>query len=222
MLHKLFSRQPTIVKIMGGPFKGAKLFLNPANSKRKLFGLYENVLNEWITQAVVGKQFVFDVGSNTGYDTYGFAHLLLRHNVPQPTVIAFEPEVFSELQTPMCWSEYAGCRIEIVKKYVGQTSGAGYLSLDDAYDKYIHDRDAKGIIKIDIEGAEVHALAGASKLLENTGHDWLIEIHGKSLIPAVASFFVRSERAFLIKELAPLPFIGRESRTLFTTWLVTI
>ena len=222
MLRKLLSRSPTTVRILGGPFKGAKMFLNPANSKRKIFGLYEHVLNNWITKTIVGKNFVFDVGGNTGYDTYGFAHLLLKQKTPAPLVIAFEPESFPELQKPKIWKEYTDCRIEIVKKYVGKSSDGMVISLDDAYETYIYDKNSKGIIKIDIEGAEVEALAGAEELLNNPAHEWLIEIHGKELIPDVARFFVEHKRPFLIKELEPLPIIGRESRPVHTTWLVTI
>lgn len=222
MLHKMFSRKPTVVRILGGPFKGANLFLNPANSRRKILGLYERVLNEWIVEKVAGKDFVFDVGANTGYDTYGFAHLLLKQNIPHPLIVAFEPESFPELETPLGWAEYSRCEIRLVRKYAGRKTVDNSVTLDDAYDSFVDDDNRRGLIKIDIEGAEVDALFGASKLLSDKKHDWLIEIHGKELIPLVAKFFVENDRPFLIKDLPPLPILGAEQRTLYTTWLVTI
>ena len=163
-----------------------------------------------------------DVGANTGYDTYGFAYLLKKNNSQNPTVIAFEPETYPELDTPKGWDMYSECRIEILKKYVGKNTNDNTITLDDAYSKYLTDSSGSGLIKIDIEGAETEALKGAIGLLQDPRHDWLIEIHGDELIPEVASHFVKHDRPFLIKELSPLPIIGAEKRTLHTTWLVTI
>ena len=219
---RLFSTKPVPVKIKAGPFKGAKVFLNPANSKRKILGLYEHVLNRWITEKIKEKEFVMDVGANTGYDTYGFAHLLLSNGSNNPVVLAFEPEKYTELTTPKGWEEYNGCRIEIIEKYIGKQTDYNRIALDDAYVEYIGEIGSSGLVKIDIEGAECDALAGANRMLKNPGIDWLIEIHGKELIPEVAGYFVKENRPFLIKDLAPLPIIGAEKRFLYTSWLMTI
>ena len=222
MLYKILAKSPQSINILGGPFRGAKVYLNPANSKRKIFGLYEYVLNEWITKTIENKEFALDVGANTGYHTYGFACLLQKNNSQNPTVIAFEPETYPELDTPKGWDMYSECRIEILKKYVGKNTNDNTITLDDAYSKYLTDSSGSGLIKIDIEGAETEALKGAIGLLQDPRHDWLIEIHGDELIPEVASHFVKHDRPFVIKELSPLPIIGAEKRTLHTTWLVTI
>lgn len=222
MFMNLFAKSPIVTKIYGGPFRGAKVFLNPSNSKRKIFGLYEKVLNSWISQKICGKSFVFDVGANTGYDTYGFAFLLLKHGVTNPTVISFEPEAFAELESPMKWPEYERCKITLIHKYVGKDDNESTMTLDSTFRTYINDSTLKGLIKIDIEGAEVDALQGAHEMLQNPDHDWLIEIHGKELIPEVAKHFVEANRPFLIKELEPIPFLGKELRSVYTTWLVTI
>ena len=122
MLYKILAKSPQSINILGGPFRGAKVFLNPANSKRKIFGLYEYCLNEWITKTIENKEFVLDVGANTGYHTYGFAYLLQKNNSQNPTVIAFEPETYPELDIPKGWDMYSECRIEILKKYVGKNT----------------------------------------------------------------------------------------------------
>lgn len=194
----------------------------PCQLQKKIFGLYEHVLNNWVASAIKGKQFVLDVGANTGYDTYGFAHLLLRDGAPDPVVLAFEPEDFVELSTPRGWSMYAGCRIEVVRSYVGAERDARSVTLDDILHAQSRYLQGAGLVKMDIEGGEIDALRGAKELLDDPRHDWLIEIHGKELIPLVAQFFVERSRPFLIKDLTPIPFFGLEQRPGFTSWLVTI
>lgn len=222
MLHKLLAKHPVSMNILGGPFRGARMLLNPSDSKRKIFGIYEHVLNEWITKATVNKQFVLDIGANTGYDTYGFAYLLSKNNSDNPCVLAFEPDTFEELDVPKQWDVYSSVHIEILKKYVGSITNESTITIDDVLREYSTRLKGAGLIKIDIEGGEIDALKGASKLLDDDRHDWLIEIHGKDLIPGVAKYFVDRERPFLIKELTPVPFLGAELRPQYTPWLVTI
>ena len=224
MIQKLLSKKPVPVKIQAGPFKGAKMFLNPADSKRKIFGVYEYTLNSWILDKSKGKQFVFDVGANTGYDTYGFAHLLLSHGIESPSIIAFEPEApaLPELTRPLKWPEYKKCNIEIIAKFASNLSDDNCTTLDTSFDQYKRQLVGAGLIKVDVEGAEVDVLVGAQHLLEDPQHDWLIEIHGQSLIPQVSRFFVELNRPFLIKDLVALPIIGAEMRSIPTYWLVTL
>jgi Methyltransferase FkbM domain len=201
MLHKLWAKHPVSMNILGGPFRGARMLLNPSDSKRKVFGIYEHVLNEWITKTIIGKQFVLDIGANTGYDTYGFAYLLSKNNSDNPVVLAFEPDMFEELQIPQQWDCYSSVHREIIKKYVGKLASENTVTIDDVVREYSARLQGSGLIKIDIEGSEIDALKGATQLLDDSRHDWLIEIH---------------------KELTPVPFLGAELRSEYTPWLVTI
>jgi hypothetical protein len=224
VIFKLFSDKPQRFSVLGGPFKGATVFLNPKNSKRKLFGLYEHVLNDWIRSTADKVQFVFDVGANTGYDTYGFAHLLSKGNTQPTDIIAFEPEAmnFPELTTPRHWECYSKCSIEVIEKFAAADETETTTTLDKCFSDRSHLQERSGLIKIDVEGAEVEVLRGACSLLSNPKMNWLIEIHGKDLIPQVSQFFLDVNRRFLIKALSPLPFIGSEQRSIDTFWLVTI
>lgn len=221
---KLFRKTPQDLRIVRGPFRGARMYLNPSGSKRKIFGLYEYVLNDWITKVAPRAGFIFDVGSNTGYDLYGFAHLASAGNSRPVEVIGFEPEVaeFPELTQPIAWPEYSRCGIEIIAKFAGDRVDDRTTTLDAAFAERPALSGKAGLIKIDVEGAEGEVLRGARTLLEDPRHQWLVEIHGRERIPEVAAPFVERSRPFLIREMTPLPFLGAEAREIETFWLTTL
>ena len=132
---KLFRKTPQDLRILRGPFKGARVYLNPSNSMRKLFGLYEHVLNDWISEVGPRKDFAFDVGSNSGYDLYGLAHLLSHQNKRSVDIIGFEPDASNipELLKPREWKEYSNCRIEIIEKFAGDEDSGSTVTLDNIF-----------------------------------------------------------------------------------------
>lgn len=221
---KLLRKTPQDLRILRGPFRGARMYLNPSGSKRKIFGLYEYVLNDWIARVAPGVGFVFDVGSNTGYDLYGFAHLASGGNTRPVAVIGFEPEAasFPELTEPLAWPEYSRCGIEIIEKFAGERVGDRTTTLDAAFAERPALSGKAGLIKIDVEGAEGEVLRGARTLLGDPRHHWLVEIHGRERIPEVAAAFVERSRPFLVREMKPLPLLGAEAREIETFWLTTL
>jgi hypothetical protein len=221
---KLFKKTPQRIRVMAGPFRGAMVYMNPVNAKRKLVGIYEHVLNEWISKVAPKKEFIFDVGANNGYDTYGLAYLASHANSRGISVVSFEPgaDQFPELTVPQEWEEYSNCKFEIIKKFVGENSEGAMVTLDKTFEDRSALQGKKGLIKIDVEGHECAVLKGAECLLAMPEHDWLVEIHGKERILPVAEFFAKVGRPYLIKELTALPFFGKECREIETFWLVTI
>lgn len=224
MIHKIFSKKPEIFTILRGPFRGSRVFLNPANSKRMLFGLYERQLNGWLSKNAPGKDFAFDVGAQAGYDTYGLAHLISGGNKKKIDIISFEPEadLYSELTTPQEWPCYSNCAIEIVPKFVSDRDSENSVTLDATFDRLDHLIGKAGLIKIDVEGAEDAVLRGSRNLLEDPAHDWLVEIHTKEKIPEITQFFSNLNRPFLVLGEASLPIIGKDLRPIDTYWLATI
>ncbi|MEX0330172.1 MAG: FkbM family methyltransferase [Puniceicoccaceae bacterium] len=170
------------------------------------------------------KDFAFDVGANDGYDTYGLAWLMSKGNQRPVDIISFEPGAgnMPSLLQPREWQEYSNCTITVVQKFVGAEDSDDYVTLDNFHKSHPELHGKSGLIKIDIEGFETEALNGAQDILQNDKHDWLIEIHGKDRVAEVAAHFTRVKRAFLIKDLSALPFIGNEHREIDTYWLMTI
>ncbi len=70
---------PVPLTVMAGPFRGAGLVVNPDCSKRKLFGIYEHVLNSWWRNALPRTEVFWDIGASDGYFTFGCAHALKKY-----------------------------------------------------------------------------------------------------------------------------------------------
>lgn len=206
----------TKMRVMWGPFAGAPMYVNFSTSKRKILGLYEYVLNDWLAARIAEHSTYIDVGANNGYHTFGFAHAATKAG-HDPKVIAIEPEHTTELTEPQGWAAYADCEFTVIPKYCSEKTEGDHISLPDVVGK--HER---ALIKIDVEGAEEAVMRGAAELLSRPGLDWCIEIHGLHRIPIIAKYFCEANRSFLIKEMGPLPIIGAEPRPIKTTWLLTV
>src|SRR6266700_5250364 len=82
---------PVLTRIWRGPFRGARIAMNPRNSLRKILGPYERELNAWLAQALPRVTRVLDVGANDGYFTFGCAAAFRRLG-KAGEIIAFEPQ----------------------------------------------------------------------------------------------------------------------------------
>ncbi|MBB5751971.1 hypothetical protein [Prosthecomicrobium pneumaticum] len=192
------------------------MLLNKNTSKRKIWGLYEYVLNAWLSQKIQSHSNFIDIGANNGYHTYGFSYAASRAGHRDVRVISVEPDVGEQLLAPRNWNEYRSLSIDIIEKYCRAEPGEGIT---------IHDLISNmesGLIKMDIEGGEREVIPSNIDILSNRKFDWCIEIHGKDLIVEIAAAFCSAKRPFLIKDMPQLPFIGGEPRPILTTWLVTI
>jgi hypothetical protein len=69
------------------------------------------------------------------------------------------------------------------------------------------------LVKVDVEGAELEVLDGASSWLNPTNY-FLVEIHEES-------FLARMVQLFAAHGLRSLPLLGREMRSEKNWWLVS-
>ena len=64
--------------------------MNPRNSLRKIFGIYEHELNGWLETRLRHVNRVLDVGASDGYFTFGCAAAFMRLRT-DAEIVAFEP-----------------------------------------------------------------------------------------------------------------------------------
>lgn len=215
------SKKPVPLKILGGPFRGSRIILNPAHSKRKVLGIYEHVLNSWIHEVMPHVKAVLDVGANDGYFTYGCAQAIKRYH-HQGEIVAFEPAL-AELPTlsiPATWSQYSGVNFEFIPLFVGASSKESTITLDQVYSERPSLHDKPCLIKVDVEGGEVEVLQGATALLAKP-HHWVVEVHGEHLMNPVLDFFAKAKRPVDIRSPQPHWLLGSESRRIATSWVTT-
>ncbi len=223
----LMRRTPSPVRILAGPFRGARLILNPAHSKRKILGAYEHVLNPWLVTALKRVDVIWDVGANDGYFTYGCATAILRQG-RRPHIVAFEPGLKTDpglgeqlTQPARTWPRaYDGATFEFVAAYVGAKDDGMTVTLDTALAARPALAGRPALVKVDVEGAEVDVLDGARQLLPEPTQ-WVVEVHGDHLLEPVVGYFRAAQRPVRVYPLQPHWLFGSEARTIPTCWVTT-
>lgn len=222
--RSLLPNRAVPLPILAGPFRGATICMNPRCSLRKVFGLYEHELNRWLDRVLPRVDTIVDVGANDGYFTFGCAAALQRSN-KSARIIAFEPvdRHFQELQSSLTRHFYDDIQFEFHNYFVG----ADRIELDKVTNlNSIVDREVSpytpenALVKIDIEGAELEAIAGASHWL-NPQNYFLIEVHERSFIDILTREFDRHGIELEKIDQQPLPILGREHRSPLNWWLVS-
>jgi len=217
----IFRKKPVSSTILGGPFRGTSLILDPTHSKRKILGVYEYVLNPWINHVLPKIQVLWDVGANDGYFTCGCSHIISK-NHEVGNVIAFEPNLEDQqyLKVPSQWQEYQKINFEFIPLFVGNQLTDNCTSLNQAYQERPHLQNKVSLIKVDVEGAELDVLQEASLLLEKP-HHWVVEVHGDHLLQPVLNIFAEAKREVTVHSLKPHWLLGEEQRIIKTSWVTT-
>lgn len=210
------------VRILGGPFRGAVLQLNPKTSLRKVFGLYERELNSWLESTLPRVETVLDVGANEGYFTLGCAAAFRRLG-KTGEVIAFEPneQVFAQLRLSVESRPIQGVRVTLYPYSLGAETKDEMVTLDSIVGVRPSGlRPEKTLVKMDVEGAELDVIAGASSWLNPTNH-FLIEVHEESFLERLTNTFLA--RGLKLRQINQrrLPVLGYENRSRRNWWLVS-
>jgi hypothetical protein len=211
------------MRILRGPFRNAVIVVNPRNSLRKLAGLYEHELNSWLEKAFPRINRVLDVGANDGYFAFGCAAALRRLG-ETGEIIAFEPDQqhAETLRKSVGIQRAGGARIRIVQALVGKNPGPGTTTLDAVQWETGDDANARTrtLVKIDVEGAELDVLDGASSWLNSTNY-FLIEVHDQHYLDRIARFFAARDLRLIRVDQRPLPLLGRERRSRENWWMLS-
>ena len=205
------------MRVWRGPFRGARVMMNPRASLRKALGLYEHELNSWLDAALRQTHRVLDVGANDGYFTFGCAAAYRRLGIAGE-ILAFEAQQkhVDELRAAIKTQPAGGSRIDITHAFIGAATGGEFLALDDVA---VDDR-RRTLIKLDVEGAEEDVIAGARSWLlpENL---FVIEVHRRPSIDRLRSMFHAAGLELELIEQQPLPILGGEVRDADNWWLVS-
>jgi len=203
MLNRAAPAAPAEVTIAAGGASGFKMRLDLHLEKDYWLGTYETDLQAAVADLIRPGWTVYDVGANIGYVTL----ILAKKTAPDGRIFAFEalPANLERLRAHVAMNGLAP-RVTVVPKAVTDASGtvrflvgpsgamgkaegsAGRegvhresievpaVSLDDFI--YREGNPPPQAVKMDIEGGEVLALRGMTRLL--TGHPPLIllELHG--------------------------------------------
>jgi hypothetical protein len=216
----LFPNTPRPVRVLYGPFRGARLSLTPADSVRKILGLYEHELNAWLRRALNTVDDVVDVGANDGYFTFGCAAALKRRR-KHGAVIAVDPQAACCEQLIRSRDRFAlyGVEVHIEQAFVGARDEGRQTTLPSLFRKHgIFDR--KTLIKIDVEGAELAVLKGAEPLIK-AGNLFLVEVHCAADVAQIVELFSSHGSKLDHVKQRPLRLLGAEMRDAENSWLVS-
>lgn len=205
------------LRIWRGPLRGGRAVMNPRNSLRKVLGLYEHELNDWLESALRLTNRVIDVGANDGYFTFGCAAAFRRWN-KKAEIVAFEPEAehFHSLSDSLRNQPQSLVEFELIPTFVGADDSGDTRTLDSLS---CGDRD-NTLIKIDVEGAEEDVLAGGMSWLR-PGNYFLIEAHKPQFLESIPRLFASYGLTLDQIDQRPLRLIGREMRDEENWWLVS-
>jgi hypothetical protein len=219
---RVLPNRPILTRIWRGPFRGARIVMNPRDSLRKIFGLYEHELNNWLEQALPRVSRIVDVGANDGYFTFGSAAAFRRLG-KTGEIIACEPQEshVAMLRESIATQAQTGIRFKIVHALVGRESRPGMITLDSLR-AAVDDPNNKvsTLVKIDVEGAEVEVIEGGRSWLQRSNY-FVIEVHQHELVRQLRDIFAEKGLKLVQLNQQRVRVIGGELRERESLWLVS-
>ena len=222
VLKFFLTDRPVLTRIWRGPFRGARIVMNPQHSFRKMFGFYEHELNEWLAQSLPRVTRVLDIGANDGYFTFGCAAAFRRLG-KGGEIIAFEaqPRHVATLRESLAAQPDTSVRFEIVQAFVGRELKPGTTTLDALRWTAGNPTDRTStLVKIDVEGAEIDVLEGARSWIV-TSNLFVIEVHHEAFLARLKQMFEKRGLQLVPVNQRPLPLMSREERKQENWWLVS-
>jgi hypothetical protein len=218
VFKSLLPDHPVPTRIWRGPFRGARIVMNPRDSLRKMLGLYEHELNDWLEQSLRRVSRVVDVGANDGYFTFGCGAAFKRLG-KSGEIIAIENQKQHIVKLRRSIEEQGQTSVtyQLVQAYAGREDKPGYMTLDSLGKP---GQQTNSLIKIDVEGAEVDVVEGGRKWIHSS-NCFVIEVHEGRFLPQLKKIFAEQGHTLLQVNQRPVPVLGREQRELNNWWLVS-
>ncbi len=194
----------TEITISAGGLGGARMLLDLQSEKDYWLGTYEPDLQQAVTDLVKPGMVAYDVGANVGYITL----LLARATGDEGQVVAFEalPSNLERLRANIHLN-YLDDRVQVVAAAVinaggpvrflvgpsddmgkaegsagrqGISYGSDITVMGISLDEFVYRQGGPvpNVVKMDIEGGEVLAMPGMTRLLTEARPVVLLELHG--------------------------------------------
>lgn len=220
-LKSFLPDRPVLTRVWRGPFRGARIVLNPRNSLRKIFGLYEHELNGWLEQALRRITRVIDVGAHDGYFTFGCAAAFRRLR-KGGEIIAVEPQAVhvALLRQSLAAQMGNSISINIIQAFVGREPKPGMITLDSIHSDLNNGHYADTLVKIDVDGPEIDVIEGGRSWL-HPSNLFMIEVHEEPFLDRLRAIFAEKDLRLVQVNQRPLPVLGREMRPESNWWLVS-
>lgn len=165
----LLPARPGLAATPFGLAAGRRIWVDPDHAFRVWAGLYERELAPHFRRLLTPGAKCFDVGGDKGY----YAVVLAAAGGP---VVSFELEDRHVEIIRRVAEANPRLSIAVEQCLVGDGSG-GTITLDDAAERHF----LPDFVKMDIEGSEAAALAGAPRLLAARRTSFIIETHGSAV-----------------------------------------
>jgi hypothetical protein len=156
---------------------GCTIRLDLANQMMLYLGLYERELNPYFQRLVQPGFRCFDVGGQDGYDA------LILGKLSGAPILSFECDPLAVQEMRATFSRNQRYEVEVIEAFVSDLDGDSTITLDRAAQQHF----LPDFIKMDIEGAEVQALRGATNILYERKPAMIIETHGLEVEAACLS-----------------------------------
>jgi predicted RNA methylase len=128
----------------------------------------------------------FDVGSNNGY----YAMALTRLTGADAVAFDFAPEAIERIRRNLARNGELGASVRLVEAYVTNVvDPAQHASTLDRLCEEL--ATTPGLMKIDVEGAELEVLRGAERLLAEQRPHVVVETHGREVEAACIELLQR-------------------------------
>lgn len=158
-----------------GLLRGIRLNLDLQSGMQVYTGLAERELAPWWRKLSSGIKVAIDVGASEGTYT-----LYMLRKTKAERVVAFEPDATAQsrlLANLRLNGVEHSPRLTLISKFCGEEDTATHAAIDSI----AKDCAEPILVKLDIEGHEMEALAGARALLQKRDVRWIIEAHTREL-----------------------------------------
>jgi hypothetical protein len=169
-------RPGAVRRIPFGLGRGLRLEADPQTTLHVYLGTAEIEIAGYLRRLASQGCVCFDVGSNNGY----YAMALTRLTGAAAVAFEFAPDGLERIRRNLARNGAVGASVRVVEAYVTNVVDPEQhaSTLDHISEEMA---TAPGLLKIDVEGAELEVLRGASRLLAERHPHVVLETHGREV-----------------------------------------